>query len=279
MIEDAQRTPRSTVAPQTVVHYLKALRHVLNRAVRDGKLDRNPFSRVKLVQVRNGKTRFLSMEEEARLLDKLGPVYAPWARLSILTGMRLGAQFRLRWADVDLDRGLITLPETKAGKVQFVRLNEEAREILRTRQIQQMNRNIVSPFVYPSETLSTPLDQRNFYARTFRPAVVEAKFDGDGVGWHTLRHTFASRLAMSGKTEGTIAALMRHSTTALVRRYAHLSPSYLHAAVEAVAAYGKPTRNGEPISVGTVTETGKDLEHGQGNETEVIEKVGAGDGI
>lgn len=37
------------------------------------------------------------------------------------------------------------------------------------------------------------------------------------------------------------AALMRHSTTALVRRYAHLSPSYLHAAVETVAAYGKPT--------------------------------------
>jgi len=279
MIEDAQRALLAAkYAPQTVVHYLKALRHVLNQAVRDGKLDRNPFGRVRLVKVRNGKTRFLSMEEEGRLLDKLGPVFAPWARLAILTGLRLGEQFKLRWADVDLDRGLITLLETKAGKVQFIRLNEEAKEILRTRQIQQMNRNIVSPFVYPSETLATPLDQRNFYARTFRPAVVGAKLDGDSVGWHTLRHTFASRLAMSGQAEGTIAALMRHSTTALVRRYAHLSPSYLQAAVETVAAYGKPTK-GVSISVGTVIETGKELGHGQGNGTEVIEKVGAGDGI
>ena len=67
---------------------------------------------------------------------------------------------------------MITLPETKAGTVQYVRLNEEAKEILRTRQIQQMNRHIASPFVYPSETLASPLDQRNFYARIFRPAVV-----------------------------------------------------------------------------------------------------------
>ena len=56
---------------------------------------------------------------------------------------------------------------------------------------------------------------------------------------------------------------MRHSTTALVRRYAHLSPSDLLAAVETVAAYGKPTVKSEPNSVGTVTETGYDLEDRQ----------------
>jgi hypothetical protein len=102
---------------------------------------------------------------------------------------------------------------------------------------------------------------------------------GDGVGWHTLRHTFASRLAMSGQTEGTIATLMRHSTTALVRRYAHLSPSYLHAAVETVAAYGKPTMKGDSISDATVIKTGKNGVQRLGNRTEVIESVGAGDGI
>ena len=44
-------------------------------------------------------------------------------------------------------------------------------------------------------------------------------------------------------------------------------------------AYGKPTINGVKISVGTVIETGKEPGHGHGNGTEVIEKVGAGDGI
>ena len=73
---------------------------------------------------------------------------------------------------MDLERGLITLPETKTGTVQYVRLNDEAKDILRTRQIQQMNRHGASPFVYPSDTLASPLDQRNFYARIFRPAVI-----------------------------------------------------------------------------------------------------------
>ena len=186
-------------APQTVLHYLKSLRHVLKNAVRHGQLDRNPFARVRLVKVRNGKTRFLSPDEEILVLDKLGPIYGLWARLAILTGLRLGEQIRLRWTDIDLERSLITLPETKAGTVQYVRLNHEATHILRTTLIQQMNGNVASPFVYPSETLASPLDQRNFYARIFRPAVKAVNMPE--VGWHTLRHTFASRLAMSGQTE------------------------------------------------------------------------------
>ena len=84
---------------------------------------------------------------------------------------------------------------------------------------------------------------------------------------------------MSGKTEGTIATLLRHSTTALVRRYSHLSPSHLHAAVETVAAYGKTTPKTESIPSGTVTETGIMDEKSEGKETQVAETIGAGDGI
>ena len=84
---------------------------------------------------------------------------------------------------------------------------------------------------------------------------------------------------MSGQTDGTIATLTWHSTTALVRRYAHLSASYLHAAVETVAAYGKPTSKTEEMLVATVIETGNVLRQGKGNEVELTEKVGAGDGI
>ena len=101
----------------------------------------------------------------------------------------------------------------------------------------------------------------------------------EDVGWHTLRHTFASRLAMSGQTEGTIATLLRHSTNALVRRYSHLSPSHLHTAVETVAAYGKSTPKTEAIPSGTVTETGTTEEHVEVEEMQIVESIGAGDGI
>ncbi|MBS0150696.1 MAG: tyrosine-type recombinase/integrase [Nitrospira sp.] len=77
----------------------------------------------------------------------------------------------------------------------------------------------------------------NFYGRIYLPAVKRAGLEG--VIWHTLRHTFASRLAMSGQTPSTIAALLRHSGVNLVARYAHLDPSHLKSAVEGVASFGK----------------------------------------
>ena len=77
---------------------------------------------------------------------------------------------------------------------------------------------------------------------------------------------FRKSIGDDGHNEGTIAALLRHSTTALVKRYAHLSPSHLKAAVEVGAGFGKapaavpvnqvPERESEPVSNATVTETG-----------------------
>ncbi len=280
-------------SPQTVNRYMQFLRRVLNKAVRDGKLASNPVSRIKMFKEPAGQTRFLSPEEEQTLCEAVGQECAPWVRLAILTGMRQGEQFSLRWEHVDLERGLITLPATKAGGVQYVKLNQEAQAILRDLDAKVAKAQAVaeaeaiagkkdaktprSVWVFPSENPETHADPRNFYRRIYLPKVKEKGLGG--VTWHTLRHTFASRLAMSGATEGTIATLLRHSSTVLVRRYAHLSPSHLQEAVEKVAAFGKrecpatsPTREAEkeappderageqnldvtPIAVPTVTGT------------------------
>jgi integrase len=229
-------------APQTVLHYLKFLRHVLYHVIGKSKLRENPFEVVKLPKVRAGRTRFLSPEEEVKLCDKLGPTYAPWIRLAILTGLRKSEQFGLRWKDVELDLGIITLPHTKSGNLQYVPLSEEAKGILRGLQAVNEAQAIAnlqprSIWVFPSENIETHLEVHNFYGRIYLPAVKAAGLEG--VTWHTLRHTFASRLAMDGKAESTIAALLRHSGTGLVARYAHLSPSHLKAAVEGVSGFGK----------------------------------------
>lgn len=52
---------------------------------------------------------------------------------------------------------------------------------------------------------------------------------------------------MSGALEGMIAGLLQHSSTALVRRYAHLSPSHLQEAVEKVARFGRNEPPGELV--------------------------------
>ncbi|MBS0151673.1 MAG: site-specific integrase [Nitrospira sp.] len=256
--EGKQGAPDKLMTPQRVNRYMAFLRHLLNGVVRDGKFPSNPVLKLKMYREPKGKTRFLSTEEEQILLEKLGPIHGPWARFSILTGLRLAEQFRLQWADVDLEWGVLTLSTTKAGGVQYAHLNEEAKAILRSLDSWQR-----SKWVFPSKNPATPIDTQNFYHYVWVPSVTASGLEW--VTWHDLRHTFASRLAMNGQAEGTIAALLRHSTTALVRRKPHLSQSHLKAAVEGVAGFGKtatepqqPTAqepNSEPISIGTVSET------------------------
>jgi hypothetical protein len=81
------------------------------------------------------------------------------------------------------------------------------------------------------------------------------------------------------RSEDTVSTLFRHTTNALVRRYAHLSPSHLHSAVETVAVFGKETLKVEQITRGTVTEAGKIKGEPEKKAKEAVEKVGAGDGI
>ena len=162
----------------------------------------------------------------------------------------------------------------------YAHLNEEAKAILRG--FDSWHR---SKWVFPSENPATSLDARNFYNRIWGPAVIAVGIEW--ATWHDLRHTFASRLAMTGHNEGTIAALLRHSTTALVKRYAHLSPSHLKAAVEGVAGFGKapaavrenqvPAGETEPVPNGTVIGTGIPVSVGQGSGAQVREIFGAGD--
>ena len=187
----------------------------------------------------------MSPEDEVKLALALGP-YAPWMRLAILTGMRQTEQFRLQWKDVDLEQRVVTLGQTKAGQVQYVHLSEEAAEILRKLDTWQR-----SKWVFPSsENPASPIDARNFYKRIWIPAVKRAGIEW--ATWHDLRHTFASRLAMEGHNESTIAALLRHHGTGLVKRYAHLNQPHLKQAVESVARVGK-----KPVAAASQSQTGK----------------------
>ena len=222
------------------------------------------------------------MRRRRSCAQAIGQPYDAWIRLAILTGLRKSEQFGLRWADIDLERGLITLPNTKSGAVQYVHLMEEAKAIL-----SRLIPGNTSVWVFPSENPETHLDPDNFYGRVYMPALKDAKLEG--VTWHTLRHTFASRLAMNGQAPSTIAALLRHSGTDLVARYAHLSPTHLQGALEGVSGFGKvkmkttqtgpESRQEGQNSNPTVTGTGTEHEEREGDCVQVVESIGRGERI
>ncbi len=218
---------------QTVVRYLKFLRHIFNVAIKHGKVERNPLKLVDFPKISKGRLRFLSLQEEARLCKAIGLPYSSWVRLAILTGLRRQEQFSLKWMDIDMDRRLLTLKETKSGHVQYLHLSPEAIKIFQRLPSWQHSR-----WVFPSKNPRSPLDPSNFYHRVFIPAVKKSGLED--VTWHTLRHTFASRLAMAGATDREIQEALRHASTALVKRYAHLSPTHLRGVMERVSTFGQP---------------------------------------
>ena len=137
------------------------------------------------------KQHYYYSMDPPRLLDDIAAAVAPLTNLPQKVNL-------YDYLNRDKDDGvlprLLTLLVTKAGGVQYVHLNEEATTILRGLDSWQR-----SKWVFPSENPATPLDARNFYRRVWGPAVT-------GVGiewatWHDLRHTFASRLAMTGHNE------------------------------------------------------------------------------
>jgi site-specific recombinase XerD len=73
---------------------------------------------------------------------------------------------------------------------------------------------------------------RKWFATALEQAEIE------DVTWHTLRHTFASRLVMAGVDLKTVQELMGHKTIAMTAQYAHLAPTHKLQALETLVRPG-----------------------------------------
>jgi integrase len=220
--------------PATWNRYRALLSLTYRLAIRAGKTKENPARLVRHKFENNGRVRFLSREEEARLrkaiLD-LFPEHLPEFELALNSGLRQGEQYQAEWPNMDFVRRVLTIPLDKGGKTSHVRLNSQALHAL----AELHARTAATGFV-----CGEARGPRGW----FEPALEAAGIRD--FHWHDLRHTFASRLVMSGADLRTVAELLRDKTLAMVMRYAHLAPDYQLAAVE---------RMGEVFSTDARTDT------------------------
>lgn len=226
--EARQRLEQEEKSPQTVFHYLKFLRHRLVLAQRDGHLEQSPFHRRPLPVVHNMRTRFYSVGERRRLYEALDPEWRDAAELAGITGLRWSEQFTLTREQIHLTEGFIELPTSKAGRPQARLLNSRAKQLIEA----QLNRHTL-PWLYPNQRGTGPIDPDNFRKRIWKPARIAAGVTN--AKWNDWRHTFASDLTMAGHSDRTVAALLGHTTTQMVQRYAHLADAHLRQAVETVS--------------------------------------------
>ncbi|WP_420584021.1 site-specific integrase [Ruegeria sp.] len=139
-------------------------------------------------------------------------------RLLLLTGCRLREILHLRWSEVDLERGLLNLPDSKTGR-KTVYLSNAAIDVLK-----RLPR--VGTYVVAGDNPQKPR------ADLKRPWKRISEYAGMAdVRIHDLRHTFASVAAAQGVSLQVIGKLLGHKSPETTARYAHLTEDPLRRAL------------------------------------------------
>lgn len=206
---------------------LMLLRQVVRFAIKRGYIVSDPTEGIKLRRdKRPGRLRWFTVEELQRIFQKAQELYPQVAhiyRFLYYTGLRRGELVSLKWSDVDLRRKVLKIQDSKSPEgYRRVPLREEAIEIL-----QSLEK--LSDWVFVNPDTSLPWDA-SFLSKTFTKILKSCKIMGASL--HTLRHTFASHLAMAGVPLDVIRDLLGHSSVQITEIYAHLAPDHIKAAVE-----------------------------------------------
>jgi integrase len=172
-------------------------------------------------------------QDDANRRSIISPYAIAAIRLLILTGCRLREILDLKWQYVDLERGLLHLPDSKTGAKTVV-LAAPAMEVLAG--IPHLEK---CPYVIAGEKSDQPRsDLKRPWAMITRAAGLE------GLRIHDLRHTYASHGAAAGMGLTVIGRLLGHADVKTTNRYSHFDPDPLRRAANAVGNTLSAAMNG-----------------------------------
>jgi len=231
------------LAPQTVKHILVLLQRIILFGVKRGLCQGLAF-KIEFPKVNNVTTEDLSPEQLSALLEAIEAdsniMIANLMKLALVTGMRRGELLKLRWQDVDFDRGFISLRSPKSGKDQVIPLNDAARDILLNHS--QADSDLVFPGRggRPRNNVGVQVNrikERAGLPASFRPL-------------HGLRHFYATQLASSGEVDMyVLQRLLTHRSPLMTQRYAHLRDDALRRASDLAGDLIGQAMNGNTLHV------------------------------
>jgi site-specific recombinase XerD len=242
---DTLATGERAIAPATRNRYRDLLSGMFKRAVRLGLVDSNPLVGVPKVREAGGRLVYLppatptrSAHEEEALRASLSPELHPAFLFSINTGLRWSEQAALRWRDINVLAGTLTVGTSKNGDGRAVPMNATVRSVLVDLSLKRARSRDPDELVFglAYRTTARAFDRAVRAAQTALQAAGQDASLLDGYTWHSNRHSFASRLVMAGVDLLSVQKLGGWRTLSMVQRYAHLAPDHLRAAVEMLAA-------------------------------------------
>jgi integrase len=258
-LEDAEGLYRamatSGLSPATIRYVHAVLRRALNRAFVRGLVLRNVADGASLPHADQKETEAFTPEEVRRFLqaakhDRLEALYV----LAITCGLRQGELLGLRWDDVDLEAGRLTVRRqvqrsrdgsgmisgpTKNKKSRTIRLGRVAIEALKAHRDAQAE-DVASakglwrdPNLVFSSTIGTPLDPSNLVGRSFKPLLRRAGLPS--IRFHDLRHACATLLFSEGVPVKVVQEVLGHSSVSVTMDvYSHILPDMQERAAAAM---------------------------------------------
>jgi integrase len=218
--------------PASINRELASLKKAFNLAVREWEWCReNPVSKVSMERENNQRDRWLSVEEEARLLHDCASWLQDLVTFALHTGMRMGEILELTWRGVDFSRRTVMVVRSKNGERRTIPVNETVLSVLRQK---STVRSLRTDVVFCSHVF-TPMESGHL-RRSFRLALGKAKIDD--FHFHDLRHTFATRLVQAGVDLYKVQRLLGHKSPIMTQRYAHHYPESLRDGVEMLDQVG-----------------------------------------
>lgn len=231
------------LSPRTVQYLRAVLRQALGQALKWGLVGRNVATLVDPPRSVRHEIAFLSPAQARTLLDTVkGDRLEALYSVALSLGLRQGEALGLRWADVDLDAGRLTVrfalqrvdgalqlvePKTSRSR-RTVSIPASVVAALRAHGDRQTferafagDRWVEGGLVFTTPK-GTPLDARNV-VRHFKATLTRAGLPD--MRWHDLRHTCASLLLAQGVGPRTIMEILGHSQIALtMNTYSHVMP-------------------------------------------------------
>ena len=220
-MEKYKRRRRGKVSNATVNREVACLKHIFTKAIEWGIVQKNPGKKVKLLQERNTRLRYLDEKEIRRLYDACAEHLKPIVIVALNTGMRKEEILSLKWKDLDYRSRTISILDTKNGESRELPMND-----IVYRALLDIGKKTGGPWVFCKKNGERYGNVRKaFGGARKRAGIVDFRF-------HDLRHTFASHLVMAGVDLRTVQELLGHKSFEMTLRYAHLSPEHKKAALD-----------------------------------------------
>lgn len=236
-IEEYKAKRRAEVSPATCNRELACLKTCLNKAIEWGKIEKSPAAKVKKFREPISRERFLTIDESKGLLAQASDGLRPILIVALSTGMRKNEVLSLRWRDVDFVKGFIRILDSKSGS-RNVPMNALVFDLLHG-----LDRS--REFVFENlETKTHVQDVKTGFRAACRRAGL------DGVRFHDLRHTAASRMVETGIDLVTVSKILGHASIQMTMRYAHPTPENMRLAVQRLGEFlGQPRQKVDTVEV------------------------------